>query len=85
MKGEKSNFSGWLLRQTWLITHAHSGVSAGYDNKIQPIPRISQVRVFVDGETFGNNFYKHLDGVDCQEEELGLFDGLAHGKEYAIE
>lgn len=61
-----------------LITQTNCSVATCDDNKIKPVPRISQVCVFVDCEAFGDDFDEHLDGVDCQEEEFCFFDCFAH-------
>jgi hypothetical protein len=59
-----------------LITQTHCCITTCDDDKIKPIPRVSQVGVFVEYETLGDDFYEHFDGVDGQEEKLSLFKGF---------
>lgn len=67
-----------------LITQTNCCITTRDDNKVEPIPRVSQVGVLVDGETFGDDFNEHFDGVDCQKEEFGFFEWLAFCQKNAI-
>ena|SRR5690349_10086710 len=79
------NFAFFCLKDLLLITHAKCCVTTCDDDKIEPIPRISQISIFVDGKALGNDLDKHFDGINRQEEEFSLFKRLALRKKNAIE
>lgn len=68
-----------------LITHAKCCVTTRDDDEVEPIPRISQVGIFVDGKPLGNDLDEHLDGINRQEKELGFFNRFTHRKENTVE
>lgn len=67
-----------------LITQTHCCITTCDDDEVEPIPRIPQVGVLVEGETFCDDFDEHFDRVDCQKEKLCLFERLGFGQENAI-
>lgn len=40
--------------------HANCRISTCYDHKVQPIPRITQIGIFVEQKAFGNDFDYHF-------------------------
>lgn len=65
--------------------HADGGVATSNDHEVQPIPRVSQIRVLVEQKALGNNLYDHFDRVNGQKDVLRLFHGLRHSQEDAVE
>jgi hypothetical protein len=67
-----------------LITEANCGVTACNDDKVEPIPWIPQVGVFVEGEAFRDNLDEHLDGINYEKEEFSFLEWLTFREENAI-
>lgn len=76
---------GRYLDGSALITQANCCIATCDDDEVEPIPRIPQVGVFVEGEAFGDDFNEHFHRVDGQKEEFGLLERLGLGQENAIE
>ena len=55
--------------QSRQVAHINEGceVTGTDHNKVQPVPRVPQIRVIVQNESFGQHFDHHLCGVDTQE------------------
>lgn len=47
--------------------HADGRIAAGDDHKVQPVPRVAQVRVLVQHEALGDDLDHHFARVDGQE------------------
>lgn len=55
-----------------------------YDYEVQPVPRITQVRILAKQESERDDLDEGLQGKDCGEKDLGLLAQLVHKRHLSI-